>query len=127
MNTPSPATDVSLKASTVPGRNELPDEPFPLLDYLQLLWFRRRLIILLTVFAGIFGYLYAQQLQSIYTAQSTLLIGVQDSKPADLNQVLYQRYFGLEAAEELELLRSRGLAEKVITRMGLLRQMSKAI
>lgn len=96
------------------------DEPFPLLDYLQLLWFRRRLIILITLLVAIFGYIHVSQLQSIYTARSTLLIGVTEQKPADLNQVLYQRYFGLEAAEEVEVLRSRGLAEKVINRMGLM-------
>jgi len=121
MSTPLHAIDPS-RNEEPPRRVEPPsqDEPFPLLDYLQLLWFRRRLILFLTLLVGLLGWVYVNQLQSIYTARSTLLIGVTDTKPADLNQVLYQRYFGLEAAEEVEVLRSRGLAEKVITRLGLL-------
>ncbi len=95
-------------------------EPFPLLDYLQLLWFRRRLILIITLLVGLLGYLHVNQLTSIYTARSSLMIGVQDTRPADLDTVLYQRYFGPEALEEVEVLKSRGLAEKVINRLGLL-------
>ncbi len=96
------------------------DEPFPLLDYLQLLWFRRRLITLLTLLAALLGYVHVNQLTSIYTANTTLLIGVTDTQPLDFNQALYMRYFGMESQEEVQILQSRGLAEKVIERLNLL-------
>ena len=119
MSTPLHAVDPSPPEARRPVEPPTQEEAFPLLDYLQLLWFRRRVIILITLLVGVLGWLHVNQLQSIYTARSTLLIGVTE-RPVDLNQVLYQRYFGLEAPEEVEVLRSRGLAEKVITRLGLL-------
>lgn len=105
-----------------PGVTEpaVTEDPFPLLDYLQLLWFRRRLVGALTVLVALLGYIYVNQLQSIYTAQSSLLIGYSETQPVDLSAYYYQRYFGMEAVEEMEVLKSRGLAEKVITRLGLL-------
>lgn len=99
---------------------DLPQEPFPLLDYLQLLWFRRRLIVVITLLAAVLAWIYVGQLQSVYTATSSLQIGVKDTQPADLNAFLYQRYFGTSAVEEIEILKSRGLAEKVILRLDLL-------
>ncbi len=105
-----------------PRRVEPPvqDEPFPLLDYLQLLWFRRRLITMLTLLAALLGYVHVNQLTSIYTANTTVLIGVTDTQPLDFNQALYMRYFGMESQEEVQILMSRGLAEKVIERLNLL-------
>ena len=52
------------------------EEPFPLLDYLQLLWFRRRLILVVTLFVAIIGFIHVNQLVPVYTADSTLMIGV---------------------------------------------------
>lgn len=120
MSTPLHAVEPPRHDPPRPVESPAQDEPFPLLDYLQLLWFRRRVIILLTLLAAIFGYLHVNQLQSIYTARSSLLIGVTDSQPLDYQQALYQRYFGLDTQQEIEVLRSRGLAEKTITRMNLL-------
>jgi uncharacterized protein involved in exopolysaccharide biosynthesis len=37
------------------------EEPFPLLDYLQLLWFRRRLIIAVTLFVAVLGFIHVNQ------------------------------------------------------------------
>lgn len=115
---PEPAA----RSSRAPSPHDLDSigEPFPLLDYLQLLWFRRRLIIIITLLVGIVAWLHVNQLQSIYTANSSLMIGIQDPSPADINSMLYQRFFSMEPVEQVEILKSRGLAEKVIVKLGLL-------
>ena len=56
------------------------DEPFPLLDYLQLLWFRRRLIVVITLLVAAIGYIQVNQMRNIYTAQSSILIGIQQGQ-----------------------------------------------
>lgn len=96
------------------------EEGFPLLDYLQLLWFRRRLIAVITLLVALLAWIHVNQLESVYTARSSLLIGVQEPRPVDPNTFFYQQYFGMNAIEEMEVLQSRGLAEKVITRLNLL-------
>ncbi|KAA9133078.1 polysaccharide biosynthesis tyrosine autokinase [Marinihelvus fidelis] len=111
-------TSASPEGASLPESSA--SEPFPLLDYLQLLWFRRRLIVLVTLLVAVVGYLHVNQLTSVYTARSSLMIGVHDSRPVDLDSMLYQRYFGPEALEEVEVLKSRGLSEKVIERLDLL-------
>ena len=47
------------------------EEAFPLLDYVQLLWFRRRLIIVITILASVIGYIQVNQLKNVYTATSS--------------------------------------------------------
>ena len=47
-------SDVKLN---VPWVIEEAEQSFPLLDYLQLLWFRRKLIIAITVFVAVIGYI----------------------------------------------------------------------
>ena len=120
MSTPLHAVEPPYRPPTPPPEPPQPDEPFPLLDYLQLLWFRRRLIGLVTLLVALMGYLYVNQLQSIYTARSDILIGVTDTQPLDFQQAIYQRYFGLDTQQEMEILRSRRLAEKTIERLNLL-------
>ena len=96
------------------------EEPFPLLDYLQLLWFRRHLIIAITIFVGVIGFIYVNQLVSVYTASSTLMINMPETQVVDIEQVLSRDRYGSEAVAEVEVLRSRGLAAKVITKLNLL-------
>ena len=98
----------------------LAEEPFPLLDYLQLLWFRRRLIIAITLFVAVIGFIYVNQLVSVYTASSTLMINMPETQVVDIEQVLTRDLYGSEAVGEVEVLRSRGLAAKVITKLNLL-------
>jgi uncharacterized protein involved in exopolysaccharide biosynthesis len=52
-------------------------EQFPILDYLQLLWFRKKLIIAITLFVAVVGWIQVNQIRSIYSATSTLMLGVQ--------------------------------------------------
>jgi uncharacterized protein involved in exopolysaccharide biosynthesis len=48
------------------------------------------------------------------------MIGVQEDAGGDPMAMYYRRYFGLDANEEIQILKSRGLAEKVIGRLDLL-------
>ena len=96
------------------------DEPFPLLDYLQLLWFRRRLIIVITLLVAAVGYIQVNQMRNVYTATSSILIGVQQGQVTDFTSYMSAYFNRLQPTEEIEILRSRGLAERVITDLGLL-------
>jgi len=96
------------------------EEPFPLLDYLQLLWFRRHLIIAITVFVAVIGFIYVNQLKSVYTASSTLMVNMPETQIVDIEQVLSRDSYGNQAIAEVEVLRSRGLATKVINKLHLL-------
>ena len=97
------------------------EDPFPLLDYLQLLWFRRRLIIAVSLFVAIIGLIHVNQLIPIYTATSTLVVGATETQVVDIEQVLMSRqFYGDEVIAEVEILSSRSLANKVILKLQLL-------
>lgn len=96
------------------------EDPFPLFDYLQLLWFRRHLIIAVSLFVAVLGFIYINQLKPVYTATSTLMIGATQTQVVDIEQVLKREFSGNEAIAEQEVLRSRSLANKVIERLNLL-------
>ena len=98
------------------------EEPFPLLDYLQLLWFRRRLILVITILVSVIGYIQVNQLRNIYSASSSILIGIQQASVSDFNSYMARYYNNMEPTEEVEILKSRGLAEKVISNLHLLNQ-----
>jgi capsular exopolysaccharide synthesis family protein len=96
------------------------EELFPLLDYLQLLWFRRRLIIAVTLFAAVIGFVHVNELKSVYSATSKLMVGMPEARVVDIEQVLTRDFYGNDADAEIELLRSRVMAEKVIENLNLL-------
>jgi capsular exopolysaccharide synthesis family protein len=102
-----------------PGSPER-DDPFPLLDYLQLLWFRKRLIIAVTLLAAIIGFVHVNELKSIYTASSSMMVGVPEARVLEIEQVLTRDFYGNDADAEIEVLKSRSLAEKVINNLNLL-------
>ncbi len=95
-------------------------QSFPLLDYLQLLWFRKKLILAITVFITIIGYIQVNEIKNIYSAKSTLLIGIPESQVVDFETVLSGGNSYGEVTSEIEVLRSRVLAAKVIKRLNLL-------
>jgi uncharacterized protein involved in exopolysaccharide biosynthesis len=95
------------------------EEAFPLLDYLQLLWFRRRLIIVITILASAIGYIQANQLKNVYTATSSILIGIQQAPVTDMNSYMFSYMNRLDSLEEVQILQSRGLAERVISNLNL--------
>jgi capsular exopolysaccharide synthesis family protein len=94
-------------------------QQFPLLDYLQLLWFRKKMIIAITIFVGVIGYIQANEIRNVYSATSTMMVGLPESRVVDIEEVLRTRSYGSDASQEVEVLRSRGLAAKVVERMGL--------
>jgi succinoglycan biosynthesis transport protein ExoP len=96
------------------------EDPFPLLDYLQLLWFRRNLIVAVSLFVAVLGFIYVNQLIPVYTATSTLMIGANETQVVDIEQVLSREFYGNEAVAEVEVLRSRSLANQVIEKLNLL-------
>ena len=96
------------------------EEPFPLLEYLQVLWFRRRLVVAITLFAAVIGVVQVSQLRNVYTATSTLMIGIPEARVVDIDQVMTRDFYGDEADAEIEVLRSRNLAGQVVERLGLL-------
>ena len=98
------------------------EEPFPILDYLQLLWFRRRLIVVITILVAAIGYVQVNQMRNIYSATSSILIGVQQGQVTDFNSYMRNYFNRPSSEEEVEVLRSRGLAERVITDLNLLGQ-----
>jgi capsular exopolysaccharide synthesis family protein len=95
-------------------------QSFPLLDYVQLLWFRRMLILSITIFVFVIGYIQVNEIRNIYTATSTLMVGLPEARVVDIESVLGREsdYHGAE--DVIQVLRSRVLAAKVIKRLNLL-------
>ena len=96
------------------------DDPFPLFDYLQLLWFRRNLIIAVSLFVAIIGFIHVNQLVPVYTASSTMLIGLSEAQVVDIDPVLSRERYQDDTQSEVEVLRSRSLATKVVDKLNLL-------
>jgi len=96
------------------------EDPFPLFDYLQLLWFRRRIIVAVTLLVAVIGFIHVNELRPVYTATSTLMIGATDTQVVDIKEVLSREFYGNEAVAETEVLRSRSLAGRVIESLKLL-------
>jgi len=97
---------------------EAESQTLPLLDYLQLLWFRRKLIVAITLFVFILGYIQVNEIKNIFTATSVVMVGLPQVQVVDIESV-----FSSNAADdvegEIEVLRSRGLAAKVVERLNL--------
>ena len=92
-------------------------QTLPIMDYLQLLWFRRKLIIAITIFVSVIGYIQVSEIKDVYSATSTLMIGLPKAHVVDIESVYDTRD---DTKSEIEVLRSRVLAEKVIKRLNLL-------
>jgi len=94
-------------------------EPLPVFDYLQILWYRRKLIVAVTLFVALAGWVHVNQIRSIYTASATLMLGIQPAKVLDIDAAFSRDYYGDHILAEMEVLRSRGLARKVVERLNL--------
>jgi uncharacterized protein involved in exopolysaccharide biosynthesis len=95
-------------------------QQFPLRDYLQLLWFRKKMILAITIFVSVVGYIQVSEIKNVYSATSTMLVGLPESRVVDIEEVLRSPANTGDAAEQVEVLRSRELAAKVIERLNLL-------
>ena len=105
---------------TAPWETEEAGQKLPLLDYLQLLWYRRKLILAITIFVTVVGYIQVNEIKHLYSAQSTMLINLPQSQVVDIETVLSRSNSYNDVSSEIEVLRSRVLAAKVIERLGLL-------
>lgn len=94
-------------------------EGFPLLEYLQLLWYRKKLIIAITIFVAAAGWIHVNQLRSVYTASSTLMLGIEKAQAVDIESIFKRNYYGDEIFAEMEVMKSRGLARKIVERLHL--------
>jgi succinoglycan biosynthesis transport protein ExoP len=103
-----------------PWDTEETGQKLPLFDYLQLLWYRRKLILAITIFVAIIGYIQVSEIKHLYSAQSTMLINLPQSQVVDIETVLSRSNSYDDVSSEIEVLRSRVLAAKVIERLGLL-------
>ncbi|NND57341.1 MAG: hypothetical protein HKN57_08810, partial [Xanthomonadales bacterium] len=102
-----------------PAASEAQEEGFPLLEYVQLLWYRKKLILAITLFVSVVGWIHVNQIRSIYTASSKMMLGVQQAQAVDIEAVLKRDYWGDQVLAEMEVLRSRGIAGKVAERLKL--------
>jgi len=100
---------------TVPPRADEGGEEIDLLKLFIPLWRKKWSIITLTVLVMMLSALVALKLTPIYSAISTLLIERRTSKTLSIEEI-----YGLEASSseylhtQFELLKSRGLAERVV-------------
>ena len=99
---------------------EDPGQQFPLLDYLQLLWFRKKMILAITIFVAVIGYIQVSEIKNIYSATSTMLVGMPEARVVDIEEVMRPSAARADAREEVEVLRSRKMAARVIERLDLL-------
>ena len=89
-------------------------QQFPLLDYLQLLWFRKKMILALTVFVAVVGYIQISEIKNVYSATSTMLVGMPAERVVDIEEVLRPSTARTDAREEVAVLQSRELAARVV-------------
>ena len=95
------------------------EEPLPILEYLQLLWYRKWTIIAITLLVGIAGWVWVNQQTPVYRAQSTIMLG----SPMGITspEMMCVAYFNqLKAPDEIEVLKSRSLAEQLVKSLNLL-------
>ena len=94
------------------------DTPSGLLNYLQLLWFRRRLILTITVLISLLGVAWLSTQPPAYRSTSSLMIGFPAAEAtgsgAGASKGVVDRI-----SNELEILRSRELISGVIKRFQL--------
>lgn len=102
------------------GQGPSQEEPLPILEYLQLLWFRRWIIIAFTILAGILGWLWVNQQTPLYRANSTLLIGTPITGVTTPEMMMLAYYSQSRVVDELEVMKSRSLARTVVEKYDLL-------
>ncbi|MDD1624951.1 MAG: GumC family protein, partial [Methylococcaceae bacterium] len=84
-------------------------------NILNTLWLRKRLLMSVTCMLSLLAVLYIFQLVPRYTATTQLLIGINAAKVVDIEEVMTGNLKGDSAViGEMEVLKSRELARKVI-------------
>ena len=97
------------------------EDSVSLSNLLHIFWLRRKIFLLVVVFICIAGATLVFQLIPRYTAETKILVGTPKSQVVDVEQVLNGNVTNESGVKsEVEVLLSRGLAKKVITKLGLL-------
>lgn len=87
----------------------------------HIFWLRRYLFLVIVVFVVIAGATFVYQLVPRYTAETAILVGTPKSQVVDVEAVLSGNLnTDMAVKSEVEVLLSRGLAKKVITKLNLL-------
>jgi len=111
-------SESSVQAKTASSMQE---EEISLLELFHTLWFRRRLLFSTALFIIVIGLIILMQQQPRYTAASSIMIGVPKAQVVDIEAVLAGVAGGDSAIiGEVEVLKSRGLAKKLIEKLNLL-------
>ena len=101
-----------------PWQTEDNEQKLPLLDYLQLLWFRRKLIIAITLVAMLIGGFKAFTAVPIYQADGLLQVEEKSGGLANLDvSSMLEDYAPVNA--EIEILRSRSVLGEVVDNLRL--------
>ena len=96
------------------------DDGSSLLDLFHKLWFRRRLLFSTALFIIAVGVINLYQIVPRYTATSSMLIGIPKTKVVDIDEVLSAGTGNYDVTlSEMEVLRSRGLAGKLVEKLNL--------
>jgi len=94
------------------------DAPSELLNYFQLLWFRKRLILSITVIIGLLGVIWLSVQSPVYRSTSSLMIGFPVVEATGSGTNVPQNA-GDRISNEIEMIRSRELISEVIKRFQL--------
>ena len=90
------------------------------LDMLRKLWRRKGLVLLTTAGAFIVGAIIVGTMTPRYTAEATVLVGIEEPKVSNIESVLKGVTANLETVQsESYVVQSRGLAERVVNRLAL--------
>lgn len=96
-------------------KHRLIDRELNLTDLLRLLWRRRGLIVGIVVLAAALAVAILLSMDPTYTASTDVLIDTKEARIADVEQVLTDTTPDKEALlSEIEVIQSRGLAEKIV-------------
>ncbi len=114
----------AVQSETAPQSKTAPPqvtEEISLSELFHTLWFRRRLLLSTAFFIIAVGIIVLFQMQSRYTASSSIMIGLPKTKVVDIEAVL-SAGLGNDAAiiGEIEVLRSRELVKKLIEKFNLI-------
>jgi capsular exopolysaccharide synthesis family protein len=97
------------------------EDSVSLSNIFHIFWLRRKIFLLVVIFISIAGTTLVFQLTPRYTAETKVLVGAPKSQVVDVEQVLNGNVTNETGVKsEVEVLLSRGLAKKVITKLSLL-------
>ncbi len=120
MNPATPHDQFTPSLSDPAPGGQSDEESLPYLEYAQVLWYRKWTIIAITLLVGIAGWVWANQQTPVYRAQSSMMIGSSSMSGMSPETAWMAYYARMQAPDEIQVLKSRNMAEKVVERLDLL-------